>query len=205
MPNRNERRIVDNYYYSTSSADVLGWPNPDAAMGNPFKGLMRAPWYGNYNADNSSFPSSLEWFYMGLDTLMKGDPDVVGEDAAFDWTEMESRLNETASRNNHAVFTVVLHYPGWDGLNVPQYLLDAGMKLVPIPAFLGDEYSPDYGDPILLNALEQYIKALGARYDGDHRIGFIHLGLLGFWVRMPNAFEQQNKPQPVHHVWRQRP
>jgi hypothetical protein len=41
--------------------------------------------------------------------------------------------------------------------------------------------SPNYGDPRVLRALEQYIVALGDRYDGDKRIGAIHVGLLGIY------------------------
>ena len=36
-------------------------------------------------------------------------------------------------------------------------------------------------DPIVLEALEQFIQRLGARYDGDERLGFLQAGLLGKW------------------------
>lgn len=42
-------------------------------------------------------------------------------------------------------------------------------------------YSPDYAHADLRTALRNFIAALGARYDGDPRIGFITVGLLGFW------------------------
>jgi hypothetical protein len=45
----------------------------------------------------------------------------------------------------------------------------------------GLSVSPDYQNPLLDQALANFIAALGARYDGDPRIGFITLGLLGFW------------------------
>jgi hypothetical protein len=32
-----------------------------------------------------------------------------------------------------------------------------------------------------VNALVDFVKALGEKYDGDNRIAFLHLGLLGFW------------------------
>lgn len=170
-------------YFSLSTGNGLDSPNLTASLGNPLKGLMGSPWYYNYMFD-SSVPESLEWFYIGWNTLMKGDPDVVGPDLAFDWTELEIRLNETASRYNHAVFTVFAHYPSWEvPLAIPQYLIDAGLPLYEFPELYGSNLSPDYGDPMMLRALEQFITALGAQYDGDTRIGFIHLGLLGFWVR----------------------
>jgi hypothetical protein len=177
-----------DYYYSITLDDddparTLGAVNLTAALGNPLKGLLGSPWFGDTYHYNSSVPSSLEWFYIGLQDIMVGDPDIVGIDAAFDWTEIESRFAEIASRGKHAVFTTVVHYPGWDGLCIPQYLLDAGLELHYFGELMGSNYTPDYGDPMLLKAFQHYISALGARYDGDPRIGFIHLGLLGFWVR----------------------
>lgn len=188
-----------SYYYSTSSGDVLGWPNPDAAAGNPLKGLFGSTDFTNFDWNATSVDASLEYCYIGLDELMKGDPDVVGSSMAFNWTMLETRLQGAASRNRHIVLSVVAHYPNWNNVSVPKYLLDAGLQLYWYPDFLGGGYSPDYGDPMLLKALEQYIKAFGARYDGDPRIGFVNLGLLGFWVRsfklsMTHAFAQQNKP-----------
>ena len=41
--------------------------------------------------------------------------------------------------------------------------------------------SPDYTDTNLILALTNFVSALGNRYDGDTRIGYIQLGLLGFW------------------------
>src|SRR5690606_36712632 len=41
--------------------------------------------------------------------------------------------------------------------------------------------TPDYEDENLRRALRDFIAALGERYDGDPRIGFITAGLLGTW------------------------
>jgi hypothetical protein len=46
---------------------------------------------------------------------------------------------------------------------------------------MGGGLSPDYGSEPLLSALANFVVALGQKYDGDNRIAFIHLGLLGFW------------------------
>jgi hypothetical protein len=46
---------------------------------------------------------------------------------------------------------------------------------------MGGGFTPDYGSPSLLNALVDFVEALGKKYDGDNRLAFLHLGLLGFW------------------------
>jgi hypothetical protein len=169
------------YYYQSSSEDVLGAFNPEAAAGNPLKGLVAFPEFSNYDANATSIDASLEAYYIGLDELMLGDPNVVGVENAFNWTALEKRLSAAASRNRHAILTIMCHYPNWYRLSIPQYILDAGLVLYDYPDFLGGGKSPNYGDPLLLNALQQFVYAFGQKYDGDNRIGFVNLGLLGFW------------------------
>ena len=164
-----ERRLATPYY-STADAAILGAFNPDAAIGNPLKGLVNSPWWQSGNPP-TSMPNSLEHYYIGLDQIMTGSNQ-------FNWTLLDGTLAGAASRNNHAIWRVYCHYPGWGPLAVPQYLIDAGTKLVKMS---NGDTSPLYDDPILLNAFHQFIAALGARYDGHKSLGFVQLGLLGEW------------------------
>ena len=172
--------MSDNYHYYSASKDELGHYDPDAAMGNPLKGLYGSPWYNDYDASRNVIPAALEWYYIGFDDLLIDDPDVVGNDLAFNWTKLENALTDSAGRSMHAVFTIVCHYPG-QPLMLPPYLLNnPSLKLHPYDDFLGGGLSPDYGDPLLLRAIEHLVSALG-KYDGDQRIASIHAGLLGYW------------------------
>ena len=182
---QNARKNINNviegtddtkYDFVTQSIEHLGWKNPDAAMGNPLKGFMSYPEFSGYNPfiAESIVDISLEAYYIGLDELMIGNN-------TFDWDPLERRLNDASTRNRHVVLSIICHYPNWHKLSVPQYILDDGLELFYYPDFLGGGYSPNYGDTKLLNALEQFVTAFGEMYDGDDRIGFINLGLLGFW------------------------
>jgi hypothetical protein len=136
---------------------------------NPLKGFL--PYAGSY----SSFPYSMEYGYVPLRALMTGP-------ANFDWTEIERLLNGIAQRGHQAVLRVYLDYPG-KPTGLPQYLLAAGLATHPYDDFGngGISRSPDYENPQLRSALANFIAAFGARYDGDPRLGFIEVGLLGFW------------------------
>jgi hypothetical protein len=180
------------YDYVTTSIEDLGWKNPDAAIGNPLKGFTSYPEFSGYNFGINNIDSSLEAYYIGLDELMLGDPD--NTENAFDWAPLERRLNDAASRNRHTILTVMCHYPNWHRLSVPQFLLDAGIELLYYPDFLGGGNSPNYGDSILLDALQKFIIAFGKQYDGDSRIAFINLGLLGFWGEW-HTFPQDYVPE----------
>ncbi len=139
------------------------------------------PFYDAYSSkDNpiaNEFPHGMEWFYVPLCNLMDGS-----DSFTFD-SGLEPQLNSIAGRGHQAVFRVYLDYPGrFSG--IPQFLLKDGL-IVRSYTFFGNtpgmSLSPDYDDPRLVSALDNFIRAFGQRYDGDPRIGFITIGLIGFW------------------------
>ncbi|MET7401614.1 DUF4832 domain-containing protein [Dactylosporangium sp. NPDC005572] len=140
-----------------------------APAGNPLKGFM--PYAGDY----ATFPYSMEWFYLPLRDVMTGP-------RQFRWDALERQLDAIAARGHQAVFRFYLDYPG-KPTGIPQYLLDQGLVTRSYPDFgnNGVSVAPDYDDPRLVAALENFITAFGRRYDGDPRIGFVTLGLIGFW------------------------
>lgn len=133
----------------------------------PFAQLVESPDY------NRSFPHSMEWGYVGLSDLMSGYDQFTFEQG------LEPLLERIASRHHQAALRVYLDYPS-QPTGVPQFLLDEGVVLRPYEEF-GGGLCPDYYDPRLLKALRQFIQAFGHAYDGDPRIGFITVGLVGFW------------------------
>jgi hypothetical protein len=58
----NQRKLAS--YYHTVTTDILGAPNPDAAIGNPLKGLVESPIYmpPPYKPD---LPLAVEFYYLG--------------------------------------------------------------------------------------------------------------------------------------------
>ena len=103
---------------------------------------------------------------------------------------------EIASAGRHAVFRFYLEYPN-KPLALPQFLVDAGVtihtNIVTEGVSKERMLTPDYEDPRLRAALGRFIVALGARYDGDVRIGFITAGLLGKWGEWHD--------HPSHKLW----
>jgi hypothetical protein len=161
-----------------------GWTLLDyapAPADNPLKGFM--PFYDAYGSADTpianDFPHSMEYFYVPLRNLMNGP-----ESYTFE-TGMEPQLDSITSRGDQAVMRVYLDYPTRT-TGIPQFLLDAGLKVHPYTFFgntmqPSDSVSPDYDDPRLVDAMTHFIAEFGRRYDGDPRLGFIELGLVGFW------------------------
>ncbi|WP_457945975.1 DUF4832 domain-containing protein [Pseudarthrobacter sp. alpha12b] len=140
-----------------------------APASNPLQGFV--PYAGKYDA----LPYSMEWFYIPVNAVVTGA-------GTYNWSALDSQLNSIASRGHQAVFRFYLDYPGRP-TGVPQYLLDAGLATHSYVDYgnQGISVSPDYDDPRMVQALDAFIAGFGARYDGDPRIGFIEMGLLGFW------------------------
>ncbi len=145
-----------------------------AAVDNPLKGLV--PYSGD---KRDKFPHSMEFNYLPLSDLMTGMEE-------FNWQPLEKQLNGVASRGHQMVFRVWMVYPGHDE-GIPEFLVKDGLKVTtwmnsntaPFPP--AKVHTPDYNDPRMRRALKNFVAALGERYDGDPRIGFITAGLLGTW------------------------
>jgi hypothetical protein len=141
-------------------------PSP---LDNPLKGFV--PFYAPGKTYANKFPLSMEWSYFALNDLMKG-PDT------FDWSPLERMLNEVAARGRHSVLRVYTEYPGKPSA-IPEFLRKSGVKIRKVPRWNNE--SPDYDDPRTQQALISFIKAFGKKYDGDPRIGFLTVGLIGLW------------------------
>jgi hypothetical protein len=145
-----------------------------APADNPLKGLVP---YSRPAPDR--FPHSMEFNYLPLSKLMIGPNQ-------FDWQPLEQLLDDIASRGHQTVFRVWMEYPGRDE-GIPRFLERDGLAVTewnntntePFPAQM--VRTPDYNDPRMRAALTSFIAALGDKYDGDPRIGFITAGLLGTW------------------------
>ncbi len=154
-------------------ADVVRLKAAPSPADNPLKGLVP---YCDYDEEKRShFPHSLEFDYLSLAELMRGP-------SSFDWQRMDALLDKIAARGNQAVFRLWIEYPGKKS-GLPDFLREQGVKITSWKN--KDEkttcHTPDYNDERVVIALESFIAALGKRYDGDARIGFITAGLLGSW------------------------
>lgn len=95
----------------------------------------------------------------------------------FNWKVLDNALEGARAKRKHVILRVFLHYPE-QPLRVPKYLIEGKIKLA---SLANGEKSPQYDDPVLLEALRQFIVAFGAKYDGHTSLAFVQLGLLGKW------------------------
>ncbi|MBE5958888.1 MAG: DUF4832 domain-containing protein [Lachnospiraceae bacterium] len=151
-------------------------PKGTSSVANPLKGM-----FGYSEEDNFSFPHSMEWFYIPVSAVQTGMN-------TFNWTALEKKLNDVASRGHQSVFRFYYDYPG-EGNGVPQFVKDQGltMRYYNEPNDLGGSgYCPDYENAYFRQSMQSFISEFGKQYDGDGRIGFLTIGLLGFWGEWHN-------------------
>lgn len=142
---------------------------------NPLKGFVP------FDYSTTTFPHSMEWFYISVRDVQTGMN-------TFNWSALENRLNAISGRGHQAVFRFYYDYPG-EPTGVPQFLIDGGltMRYYNEPENLGGAgYCPDYENQTFRTSMLNFIRAFGTKYDGDPRIGYITLGLLGFWGEWHN-------------------
>lgn len=135
---------------------------------NPLKGFLTSYKWATPSNDLSD---QMEFLYIPMDSVWTENG------ADFD-SELEPFLEAAEGRGHHVVLRLYIDYP-----NLPSGLPDHLSDRVPCEPYdhFGPGCSPDYDHPELLSAMVGLIEALGARYDGDRRIGFIQVGLIGFW------------------------
>ncbi len=166
------RYLLILFFTAISSARPLEYlPAP---IDNPLKGLV--PYAGEGSKDR--FPHSMEFRYIAMNEVMKGPEE-------FDWVVIERALEETRSRGKQSIFRLYLEYPGKKSA-IPQFLVDERLKVTHWKDGQKEIATPDYNDPKLHQALRDCIGALGKKYDGDPRIGFLTAGILGLWGEWHN-------------------
>lgn len=171
----------DTSFFSLTANDI-GSTDYDVTSGNPFRGLLPSPTFYNYDEEITNIDASLDFYFVPFSDIVLGNPSEVGEENAYDWEPLERRLDASAARFRHAILTFSIHIPGQE-LHLPPYLKDNDfLQLHTVRSqVLGDQFTPHYGDQEIMKAIVHFIEVLGKKYDGDRRIGVIHMGLLGFW------------------------
>ncbi len=146
---------------------------------NPFKGFLawgESPDLENYTQQWSMIYARMYWREI--------EP-VKGE---FAWREFEDNWNfDKAAGNRKIVLRVVLDNPNehleGSAMEIPDWLFDEidGNGTYYDSPEIGEGFSPDYSDPVLVDEHRRLISALGERYDKDPRIAFVQIGSLGHW------------------------
>lgn len=147
---------------------------------NPYKG-----WYHHYydngtrnyrlgaDADLDHFPG-MDHLYIRL-SWAHFEP----EEGRFDWTWIDQVKNHWVPKGYGISLRISTSETG-EEYATPTWVSAAGAKGAMLGAYRQQVWVPDYADPIFLAKLEQFVKALGDRYDGEPWLRYVDIGL-GTW------------------------
>lgn len=135
----------------------------------PMTGIV--VWDGNPNADSGAH--TLEYSYMLFE-------DVVAEKGVYDWTVVENKLNDIASRNHQAIIRFRYAYVGQQ-TSVPKYIKDLPDYSETMGVSEGkDTWFPDWSHQELKDFTLEFYEKFAERYDDDNRLAFLQVGF-GLW------------------------
>jgi hypothetical protein len=103
--------------------------------------------------------------------------------------QVKSVTNVTTGRDGYPVYA-----------DVPAYLEDGKhgwlLPVNPEDEKQGHYFIPDWNDSLFLKRMEALLSALGQKYDGDPRIGWVDIGLYGNWGEWHTA----GLPDAAHYT-----
>ena len=174
---------------SNGDARVTVRPNDTGeALINPDMGWMMH-FYSNVptNYGSKLEPSdSLDWF-PGCSTVFLRIPwaYVEPEEGKFNWAILDTPAQRWISKGKCVAFRITCS-ENWIRYATPEWVKKAGAKGVFYefgkgPSQKGELWDPDFGDPVFLKKLDNFLDAMGKRYDGNPDVAFVDVGSYGLW------------------------
>ncbi|HTF80470.1 MAG TPA: hypothetical protein VL947_02050, partial [Cytophagales bacterium] len=135
----------------------------------PFTGIVF--WADNTEAlDALGNKVQLEFAYML-------PADVVSDSGDYDWSKVESILNQAKVRGHQCILRFRYTYPGITKASVPSYLLkrvDYTSRIAKVEGL--DTFLPDWSNAELKRFTLEFFTKFAARYDRDPRLAYLQVG-----------------------------
>lgn len=158
------------------------------ALVNPDMGWTMH-FYSNVPANYGSklAPSDTVDDFPGLSTVYLRIPwaFLEPEEGRFNWAMLDTPAQRWIAKGKRVAFRITCS-ENWTRFATPEWVKDAGAKGTfykfgkgPDPK--GGTWDPDFGDPVLLDKLDNFLRAMAARYDGSPDVAFIDVGTYGLW------------------------
>ncbi len=107
------------------------------------------------------------------------------EEGRFNWSYVDTPAQKWLDKGLRIAFRVTASESR--GYATPKWVHDAGAKGYffkrgeIVEDGSGGSWEPDFGDPVFLEKLENFLRAFAERYDGNPNVDFIDVGSLGVW------------------------
>lgn len=132
-------------------------------------------------------PSDTVDDFPGLSTVYLRVPwaFIEPKEGQFNWALLDTPAQRWIAKGKRVALRLTCS-ENWMPFATPEWVKNAGAKGYYYEfgkgrVEKGTTWDPDFGDPIFLEKLERFIKALAARYDGNPNVAFVDIGSYGMW------------------------
>ena len=170
-----KKTIINNY---NANIEVTGYT--DEVLMNPGKGFTSM--YETIDANCINLISTM-YYRFDWDQIETAD-------GVYNWNIIDYYINMAKKRNKKIAFGVMNASTSADSPYVtPQWVFEKGAQYTTATNEYGNEqYIPVWDDPIYLEEMNQFIQALGERYDGNENIAYIDIRGYGNWGEQHNWY-----------------
>jgi hypothetical protein len=100
------------------------------------------------------------------------------EEGKFDWETLDTPAQRWIDKGKKVALRIT-SMESWMQKATPQWVFDAGATSYGVD---NDRLvEPEYDDPIFLEKVENFVRAMAARYDGNPNVAFVDIGHFGMW------------------------
>jgi hypothetical protein len=193
--------IADTEYVTLHPKDT------GAALVNPSMGWTMM-FYSNVptNYGSKLAPSDTVDDFPGLSVVYLRVPwaYIEPEEGHFNWALLDTPAQRWISKGKQIAFRITCS-ENWMNPATPEWVFKAGAKKVHYDFGKGATPNgsltdPDFGDPIFLQKLDQFLAAMAARYDNNPHVAFIDIGSFGMWGEGHTMMSSQVSPEQTQEI-----
>ena len=146
-------------------------------------------YYSNVPANYGSHlaPGDTADYFPGLSTVFLRIPwaMIEPEEGKFNWAIVDTPAQRWIAKGKKVALCITCS-ENWMPFPTPEWVKNAGAKGVYYefgkgPVEKSALWDPDFGDPIFLKKLDQFLSVMAARYDGNPDVAFVDIGSYGLW------------------------
>ncbi|WP_167618545.1 DUF4832 domain-containing protein [Maribellus sediminis] len=168
--------------YKNSLISVVPEDNGKALI-NPDMGWTMH-YYSNIitNYGSRLEPSDTLDDFPGLSTVYLRVPwsFIETEEGKFNWELLDTPAQRWISKGKRVAFRVSAE-ESWMRYATPKWVKDAGAEGIDLNGNKDGTWEPKFDDPIFLEKVENFVKAMAERYDDKSYVDFVDVGHFGMW------------------------
>lgn len=149
------------------------------ALVNPGMGWVTY-FYSNLfqNYGSQLEPSDAVRYFPGMNTVFLRIPwaFIEPEEGLFVWDILDTPAQRWVDHGGKVALCITAT-ENWMQSGTPQWVYGAGAKSYEVDGFL----EPDYDDPVFLEKVENFVRIMAERYDGNPNVAYVFVGHYGMW------------------------